>query len=678
LAGGSGLPAPPALLSHPPGFFHLAYCGSGRKNDPAGKLHSFDWNAAAEGFELTIVQEVMADYRDFIASTRRQAPEHRFGYYLHAHGVYSYDDMAGVLNLIERNFVHATDPASLRVVPVADGLLVDWDWDERPRYDEYDTISPMRDFQVLGYVVYRSVEGGEFTIVWPRVAKANPAHLAAADSITPGAGEGVTADTTLTAEILQRTEFVDQDVAKGKHYRYVVRTIGALDREYPYSGEVTAVAGEPAAELVPHDHQCVVEGAPADSVYTGRFRIRLPELRGRVRLLIDRNADHDFADPDETAAMKPSGEEDWVEAVVKLAAKSHSELDVDVKFGFGYRIEVEGEKGQKITLPPTWVYTTNVTNRLRDANWGFYWTRADSPYWIEYVSKLIDFTGARPNGQVKSVFFDELLFDPAARVDALPADLTAERGIVDAATLVAAIHAQRPDLALYYNGLPRDPLTPLWQAVHGNQSTPADTLAAAGATGGMIEGFAVSSWYDSGHGNRARNFAPPEEWFSQIACARAEAERGSELLLLARGPSLTETRERIFAFASYLLVRAPGVRFGYMVDRCTTPPLPEWGADLGAADEPIPPIGRSGWAGEDDGRNQVGGAYGRRFERGEVWVNPGERREVVKLDLPGYRLGIAPDSTATGKVRWNWVTQLELEPQSAAIVVRSAPPAPRG
>src|SRR6187455_1181218 len=50
LAGGSGLPAPPALLSHPPGFFHLAYCGSGRKNDPAGKLHSFDWNAAAEGF----------------------------------------------------------------------------------------------------------------------------------------------------------------------------------------------------------------------------------------------------------------------------------------------------------------------------------------------------------------------------------------------------------------------------------------------------------------------------------------------------------------------------------------------------------------------------------------------------------------------------------------------------
>jgi len=195
----------------------------------------------------------------------------------------------------------------------------------------------------------------------------------------------------------------------------------------------------------------------------------------------------------------------------------------------------------------------------------------------------------------------------------------------------------------------------------------------------MIEGFAVSTWYDSGGGKRAPNFAPPTEWLSQIAAARAEAGRGSELLLLARGPSLAGMRERLFAFASYLLVRAPGVRFGYMVDRCSTPPLPEWGTDLGAADEPIPAIGREGWEGEDDASNKVGGAFGRRFERGEVWVNPGERREIVKLDLPAYRLDLEAEPAAAagaGKVRWKWVQQLELEPQSAAIVVRSAPPAP--
>ena len=455
-----------------------------------------------------------------------------------------------------------------------------------------------------------------------------------------------------------------------------MRTIGALDREYPFSSEVTAVAGQPPVEPIVHDHQSVIEGAPADSTYTGRFRIRLPGLRGRARLQIDRNADHDFDDPDETTVMKPSTE-DWVEAVIQLAAKSHTDLDIKIKFGFAYRIEVEGDKGAKVVLPPTGVYTTNVNNRVRDARWGFYWTRTDTPYWIDHIQREIDFTGARPNGPVKSVFLDELLTDPTISVDALPADLTAEQAVADAVTLVSAIHEKRPDLAIYYNGLMGAGATSAWQKAHPS-SPAADTLAAAGATGGMIEGFAVATWYDSPRGKGVPNIMPPQEWFSQIAAARAEAERGSELLLLARGPALTQVRERLFAFASYLLVRAPGVRFGYMVDRCATPPLPEWGADLGAADEPIPAIGRKGWEGEDDASNQVGGAFGRRFERGEVWVNPGERREVVKLDLPGYRLDLAGEATGAGKVQWQWVKQLELEPQSAAIVVRSAPPAPRG
>jgi hypothetical protein len=667
----AGQPVPPALLPHPPGFFHLAYCGSGRKNDPESKLHTFDWNVAADGFELTIVQAVASDYRDFIASTKRRAPEHRFAYYLHAHGVYSYDDMAGVLNLIERNFAHATDPASLRVVPVSDGLLVDWDSDERARYDEYDTISQMRDFQVLGYVVYRSVEGQPFTVVWPKVMAADPSHLADADSITAGATEGMEADTTLTAEILARTEFVDHEVTGGRSYRYVVRTIGALDREYPYSGEVTVVAGPPPVEPLAHDHQSVIEGAPGDSTYTGRFRIRLPDPRGRARLQIDRNADHDFDDPDETIPMRPSGE-DWVEAVTQLSAKSHTDLDNKVKFGFAYRIEVEGDKGAKVVLPPTGVYTTNVNNRVRDARWGFYLTRTDTPYWIDHLQREIDFTGARPNSLVKSVFLDELLFDPTLGVDALPADLTTEQAVVDAVTLVSAIHQKRPDLAIYYNGLMAAGPTSAWAKAHPS-SPAADTLAAAGTTGGMIEGFGVATWNDSPRGKRVPYIMPPEEWFLQIAAARAEAERGSELLLLARGPALSEVRERLFAFASYLLVRAPGVRLGYMVDRCATPPLPEWGADLGAADEPIPAIGRNGWEGEDDASNKVGGAFGRRFERGEVWVNPGERREVVKLDLPGYRLDLEASASGAGNVRWQWVKQLELEPQSAAIVVRSAP-----
>ncbi len=643
-------PPAPALRANPPGFFHLAYCGSGRANDPESRLKDLDWGKAADGFDLTILQAVGAGYRDFIQSTSRRDPDHRFCYYYHAHGIYSYDDQAGVLNMIERNFVHGTDPASLRVVPVADGLLVDWDVDERQRYDEYDTISLMRDFQVYGYTVYRSTGDEPFELVWPRAADAPPVPLSVPDSVQP---QGV----------IPRTEFIDRNVVAGKNYRYVVRTHGPLSREYPYSGEVAAIAGQPPVEPHVHDHQSMIEGAPGDSSYTGRFRVRVSGEGSRAWLLVDRNADHEFSGPDERIAMQPS-HEDFVEAIIQLDPKSHSELDQKVKLGFGYRIEVEGESGSKIVLPSTGTYTTSVNNRVRDARWGFYLARTDTPFLIEHTMRQVDFVGARATGRVKSLFLDELLFDPSLGVDALPADLTAEAALADAVTLVKAIHTQRPDIAIYYNGLMAG------EGLAGDGS-PVDTLIAAGAAGGMIEGFAAAPWVDPAGGKRSATLVPAEEWRSQIAVARREVGRGrrGSLLLLARGTDLTDTRARIFALASYLLVRAPGVQFGYMVDRCTSPPLPEWGADLGEPEEPIPAIVAG--AGEQ--------AYGRRFERGEVWVNPGDRgSEVVKLASPGYRLVLENDPEGVGKVRWEWVDRLELGPQSAAIVVRPAQPAAAG
>jgi hypothetical protein len=655
----SARPPAPALRPNQPGFFHLAYCGTGRKDDPESNLQAFDWQKAAEGFDLSIIQSTYNLYRDYIESTIRRQPGHRFAYYLHSHAIYSYDDEAGVLNLIERNYVHATDPASLRVVPVAGGLLVDWDADERMRYDEYETISLMRDFEVHGYSVYRSEGDEPFVPIWPRPGGVPPSdsegpRFDGADSITAMAAT----DTTYTPEVAAITEFVDRDVTPGKSYRYVVRTVGALSREYPFSGEVAAVAGGTPIVPAAHDHQCVVEGAPGDSVYTGKFRIRLPELRGRARLLIDRNADYQFTGADEVVPMKPSGE-DWVEAIISLSPKSHSDLDTKVKFGYGYRIEVEGDGGTKIVLPPVGSYTTSVNNRVRDARWGFYMMRTDTPFWMDFIQRQIDFTGARQTGHVKCLFLDELLYDPKIGLDALPDDFPAERAVADAATMVKAIHEHRPDLTIYYNGLAAG-------AGPDYPGNPADTLAAAGAAGGMIEGFAVATWYDSAKGKRAPSITPAAEWTSQMRIARTEVARGSKLLLLARGSTLADSRARVFALASYLLVRAPGVEFGYMVDRCTTPPLPEWGADLGESEEPIAVVAAAS-------KGTVGRAYGRKFEHGEVWVNADEQRsEKVKLGGPGYRLMIDADASSPGKVRWEWVDRLELGPQSAAIVVQPA------
>jgi hypothetical protein len=198
-------------------------------------------------------------------------------------------------------------------------------------------------------------------------------------------------------------------------------------------------------------------------------------------------------------------------------------------------------------------------------------------------------------------------------------------------------------------------------------------MAAAGATGGMIEGFAVAPWWP-GTKTRAANLPTEAEWRRQHELARGEAGRGSELQLLARGVSLADARARLFAFASYLLVQAPGTQFGYMVDRCTSPPLPEWQVDLGEAEEPIPAVAAS------PAKGRVA-AVGRRFERGEVWVNPSEReRSKVKLGKPGYRVILDGREQDAGAMRFEWVERLdlELEPQTAAIVLEASSPGTPG
>jgi hypothetical protein len=670
-AGTSGGAAPmPVLKPQPSRYFHLAYCGSGRKEDPASFLDDLDWTTSARKFGTTILQGSGAEYPAFIRTLVRRSPDHRVVYYVHAHGLFSYDDQAGVLNLIERNFVHATDAASLRAIPVEDGaLLVDWEADERARYDDYETISDVRDFEVVGYALYRSAGAGPFQLIWPRAAAPAGATGATEGAIGESTDPSASAelDTTLTAEELLRTEYLDRDVVSGESYRYVVRTIGKASREYPFSGEVTAVAGAPPASPLAHDHQSRIDGAPGDSTYPARFRIRLAAGAARARLLLDRNADQDFEDEAEVIPMVPAGGENWVEAATVLDAAAHTELiGHRAKFGFGYRIEVEGTSGAKTVLPPEGSYTTSVNNRVRDAQWGFYLTRMGSRYWIDHVKSEIEFTGARPNGLVRGVFLDELIFDPTFRVDAVPIDLPPSEVVSGAAALVRALRAARPDLLIYYNGLAAE-------MGAGYRGSPPDTIAAAGATGGMIEGFGVASWWP-GTETRAASFLPESEWRRQIELARAEARRGAELLLLARGVSLADSRARLFAFASYLLVQAPGTQFGFTVDRCTTPPFPEWEVDLGEAEEPIPSVA----APAGSGKGRVA-AVGRRFQRGQVWVNPAERKPaVVKLGKPGYRLVLEGEEQGAGKVRFEWVERLELGPQSAAVILDASSPGESG
>lgn len=608
-------PSRPGLINLASGFFNLAYCGSGRRGDPSSHLADLDWATVATTYQITVVQGTDHEYLPFIRTLIQGNPNHRVLFYMHSHGVQDSDDLGGMLNRSEPTFVHATDPASLRVI-AAEGLLVDWEADERPLYDELLRDSA-RDFNVSGYVVYRAEGAG------PLVR-----HSGAIPSTA--------------------SEFLDGAVAPGARYRYAVRTIGPLDREYVFSGEVEAIArapGDPPPPPLVHDLQCVVDASPAIKSYPARFRVRVAGPIEHATLRVDRNGDQDFEDEDETLPMRPAGE-DWIEISTHLDVSNRDDRGAFVIFGFGYRLEIETGAGRMV-LPEHGVYTTSVNNRVRDTNYGFYLTHMDSEPWQEFLLRNLE-TNAGRGGLVGGVFLDELVFDPVVGVEALPIDLaTKEEAAREAAALVAAVRRERPDLAVYYNGL-------------GANVPP------AGATGGMIEGFAVGPWHGAPGG--APWIAAPRELRSQVEVARSAIGRGEELLLLARGPELGDIRARLFAFASYLLVRAPGVRFSYMVDRCRQPPLPEWRVDLGE---------------ELDQQVVMAQSHGplpvlsRRFAQGEVWVNGSvDERWPVQLKQPGFLVDLSIEGDdEVGKVIWKPVAgSLVLRPQSAAIIVWQAPP----
>jgi hypothetical protein len=480
--------------------------------------------------------------------------------------------------------------------------------------------------------VYRAVGDGEFARVWP-------------EPIAVG-------DSTATLPPVAITQYLDRGVEAGQRYRYVVQTVGPVYQEYPFSWPVAAVAGSPQPVPFVHEHQSVIEAAPGASMYTGRFRIRVETPETRARLLIDRNADGDFTDAGEQVAMNPATE-DFVEAIVELDPRARTDRDSNAVLGFAYRLEFE-TGGARLVLPEQGSYTTSINNRVRSSSYGFYVMRMGTQTWIDHLLRVLDL-GARRNGLVSGVFLDELVFNPAIGVDAVPIDWSGDDVMQGATAIVRAIRRERPELRIYMNGLQSlvfdasIELTPQSVAVM-------DSLVAAGISGGMIEGFAAAPWHAAPGG--LPWVATPRDWQAQQVIAETAHEKGLGLLLLARAPSREDARVRLFAFASHLLVRDPGVEFGFMVDRCLASPLAEWGVDLGA---PLEPARASGEL-----------AHGRRFERGEVWVNPhpGETARVRVGDAR-QRLVLTPSEEGPGSVTWEPVSgSITLEPQSAAILVR--------
>ncbi len=596
------------FVHQPEHYFNLVYCGSGRATGDGSGLEQFDWSEAARHFGLTIIRRHAADYRRFATSVRRQSPDHTLALYLHGHGLHQYDDQAGALNLMEVNYVHAAEPAALQLTTVDGGLLVDWATDERWAYDEYGVISAARAFVNSGYVVLRGESAAEL-LPLVRVAP-------------------------------QMTAWVDSSAVAGTTYRYRIDTINYQGHQLPFSYQVEGVRSpSPRTSLLLRDYQRAITARIDSSTYPMRVRIHAEGPLSAARLCIDRNLDRDFDDPGEIVPMEPN-ESGWLEAITELDPAARSPQDLRRILGFPYRLEFDSPDGT-LTLPRRGVFTTSVNNRVRSPRYGFYLMHPDTDGWLDHQRRRLRHRAGRSQ-TMNAVFMDELVVDLRYAADAEPIDTTTEGFRRASVQLLDGLKSAYPHLQFYYNGA--------GEGIDPPQSA-----------GGMIEGFCLGKWF---RGGSEPGFAPPAIWATQMESALRLAGSGREVLLLARDLPSTHARARLFALASFHLVRGAGSRFCYLPTACGNRSLPEWQVNLGAAEEAFRQL-----ADAVPGDQPAADLYRRRFEFGEVWVNAGRgESRTVSLENSGFLVELTGEENERA-ICSTRVTTLELAPQSGAIVI---------
>ena len=188
----------------------------------------------------------------------------------------------------------------------------------------------------------------------------------------------------------------------------------------------------------------------------------------------------------------------------------------------------------------------------------------------------------------------------------------------------------------------------------GNHTTswdPTDYFTTS--TGGMVE----SAFHTRTEG----------DW---VLVANHILEMGDGIIILQSYPSDDDLDSRMLYLGSYLLVKNTRTYINYFSSHIFTW-HPEWDIDLGAPTESASGIDISSLA--------WSGVYRRRFELGQVLVNPTGGAVTVALEQPAWRVqpsGGGPVDRAgsnDGELSYDQVESLELGAWTAAILLDSQP-----
>lgn len=198
----------------------------------------------------------------------------------------------------------------------------------------------------------------------------------------------------------------------------------------------------------------------------------------------------------------------------------------------------------------------------------------------------------------------------------------------------------------------------------GAWNTSRETTDYSAADGLMVEGFAMD-------GNQSPYAA--DDWRLQLGRVLGFTRAGKALLAQTY---VDGAQERLFTLGSYLLVK--GSRTYLNFETSDAPDWwPEYDVPVGAALSPPA-------ASVDALQSAVAGVYTRAFNNGSVWVNPapswdGGQTRTVTFPSPRYLVELSgggevgPNGETTARVTYRQVSQVTLQPASAAVVLDTPP-----
>ncbi len=309
-----------------------------------------------------------------------------------------------------------------------------------------------------------------------------------------------------------------------------------------------------------------------------------------------------------------------------------------------------------------WFWHNEAGERVRSANDGKYLMNISNPEFIDYwKSSIVEQMEA---GECDGVFLDSastgLLNSEALGGtydgETMPGDLrftgTGALGSFDelgGLTWPQAYDAFMSEICAHYEAHGYACLPNV-----GNHTTswdPTDYFTTS--TGGMVEG----AFHTRNEG----------DW---VLVANHVLEMGDGVIILQSYPSDDDVETRMRYLGSYLLVKNRRTYVTYFGSHAFTW-HPEWDIDLGAPIESA--------TGNDITTLAWSGVYRRRFERGQVLVNPSDDAVKLTLDVPGWRVlpsGGGPVNRAgtnDGSLSYEQVTSLTLDAWSAAVLLDVEP-----